>query len=83
VKSGQYSKWLVPVVIVLNVGFSVGLIIAMKNGMIEPTRLIDRWFDFTGTELIVMGGITGVKVGKDIFVGLFDALKEKYKKRNE
>lgn len=79
----KFSKWLVPVVILLNVGFSVGLILAMKNGMIEPTRLIDRWFDFTGTELIVMGGITGAKVTRDIFMKLFDMLKEKYKKRDE
>lgn len=78
----KFSKWLVPVVILLNVGFSVGLIIAMKNGMVEPTRLIDRWFDFTGTELVVMAGITVGKISKDIFMGLFDALKEKYKKRD-
>lgn len=31
-KKGQYSKWLIPIVIILNVGFSVGIVIAMKMG---------------------------------------------------
>lgn len=80
-KKGQYSKWLIPVVILLNVGFSIGIIIAMQKGMIEPTSLIDRWFDFTTVELLAMCGITVGKIGKDVLAGLFEVLKDKYKNK--
>lgn len=82
-KKGQYSKWLIPIVIVLNVGFSVGIVIAMKMGAEEPTTLVNRWFDWTTVEILVLFGIKAGKIGKDVLTGLFDVLKEKYNNRKD
>ncbi|MFA5424640.1 MAG: hypothetical protein WC374_12370 [Phycisphaerae bacterium] len=81
--NGRYSKWLVPVVIALNVLFSVTLMFFMKNGMAEPTTLIDRWFDFTTVELVAMAGITAGKMGKEVLAGFIEALKNKYTNKKE
>lgn len=70
---GRYSKWIVAIVILLNVGFSFGILWAMKNGAEEPTKLIDRWFDWTTVEL---AALTGIKV-TNIFKELIETLKNK------
>lgn len=82
-KKGQYSKWLIPIVIVLNIGFAVGIMIAMKSGADEPTTLVNRWFDWTTVEILVLFGIKAGKIGKDVLTGLFDVLKEKYNNRKD
>lgn len=77
---GEYSKGLVVLIVVLNVVFSAAVLVAMKFGAEEPTTLIERWFNWTGIEILVLFGIKIGKIGKDVFTELFDALKTKYGK---
>lgn len=82
-KKGQYSKWLVPIVILLNVLFAIGIVVAMKFGADEPTTLVNRWFDWTTVEILALFGIKAGKIGKDVLMELFATLKEKYKKKED
>jgi len=60
-KSGQYSKWLVALIIFLNVAFAAGVIVSMVKGASEPKTLITAWFGWTTVEL---GATTIIKVKK-------------------
>ena len=60
-KSGQYSKWLVALVIFLNVAFAAGVMWSMTQGAVEPKTLITAWFGWTTVEL---GATTYIKKKK-------------------
>ncbi len=64
-EKGQYSKWIVALVIFLNVAFAVGVLYAMQNGADEPSTLIKEWFKWTGLELGVTGGVKIAKIASD------------------
>jgi hypothetical protein len=53
----KYSKWIVAIVITLNVAFAIACFIWNWNGVEIPDELISSWFMFTGTELLAMAGI--------------------------
>ena len=55
----------------------------MKSGADEPTTLVNRWFDWTTVEILVLFGIKAGKIGKDVLMGLFDVLKDKYNNRKD
>ncbi len=58
----KFSKKIVALVILLNVGFTgVVLFIFLRIGS-EPTSLIVAWFAFTTGELWMLSGITKTKV---------------------
>lgn len=58
----RYSKFIVALVILLNVGFTgVVLYLFLRTGS-EPTVLIGCWFAFTTGELWMLAGITKTKV---------------------
>lgn len=53
----KFSKWIVSLVIILNIVFSaVVLYVFLKIGS-EPTTLIGCWFAFTTGELWFLSGI--------------------------
>jgi hypothetical protein len=62
VKKGQYSKWIILLVILLNVGFAFGVMWAMRGGASEPVTLIREWFKLTGIELSATAGIKFAKI---------------------
>ena len=61
-KKGQYSKWIILIVILLNVAFAFGVMRAMKGGADEPATLIKEWFRWTGVELTATAGIKFAKI---------------------
>jgi len=65
-KKGAYSKWLIAAVIVLNIGFAIGVMIAVKNGATEPETLINRWFDWTTAEIFAVSGVKITKIIKEL-----------------
>ena len=66
-KKGQYSKWLIALIVFLNVAFAFGVFWAMKGGADEPVTLIKEWFKWTTIEL---GASAGVKMTKVIVDGV-------------
>ena len=57
-----FSKWIVALIICLNLGFTVAILyIFMRIGS-EPTALIAAWFAFTTGELWMLAGIKKEKL---------------------
>ncbi len=62
-KKNRFSKLIVALVVMLNVGFSVAvLLVFWKTNGQEPTALIAAWFGFTTGELWMLSSITKTKV---------------------
>ncbi len=53
----KFSKFIVTLVILLNVGFTVAVLYAFLRVGSEPTTLIAAWFGFTTVELWALAGI--------------------------
>jgi len=53
----KFSKFIVTLVILLNVGFTVAVLYAFLRVGSEPTALISAWFGFTTVELWALAGI--------------------------
>jgi len=72
----QYSKLIVALVILLNVGFTgIVLYLFMRTGH-EPTALIAAWFAFTTGELWLLAGIRKKKMeGSESNAGSGDEYK--------
>ena len=59
----RFSKWIVALVILLNVGFTAAtLFVFWKTNGNEPTALITAWFAFTTGELWMLSGIRKAKI---------------------
>lgn len=58
----RYSKWVVALVILLNVGFTGAVLYLFLRTGSEPTTLIGCWFAFTTVELWSLSKITREKV---------------------
>lgn len=59
----RFSKWIVALVILLNVGFTAAtLFVFYKTNGNEPTALITAWFAFTTGELWMLSGIRKAKI---------------------
>lgn len=57
----QYSKFIVALVILLNVVFTGAILFLFLRVGSEPTTLIVAWFAFTTGELWLLAGITKKK----------------------
>ena len=57
----KYSKIIVAAVILLNVGFTAGVLYTFLRVGSEPTALIAAWFAFTTGELWMLAGIRKAK----------------------
>jgi len=58
----KYSKFIVALVIILNVIFTVAVLYVFYHVRVEPVALIAGWFAFTTGELWFLSGITKAKV---------------------
>lgn len=61
----RYSKWIVALVIMLNVAFTGAILFLFLRTGSEPSTLIGCWFGFTTVELWTLAGITREKVKID------------------
>lgn len=59
----KFSKFIVTVVILLNVGFTVAALYAFLRVGSEPSTLITAWFAFTTGELWALAAIKRKEVG--------------------
>ena len=60
----KFSKFIVTLVILLNVGFTVAVLYAFLRVGSEPTALISAWFGFTTIELWALAGIKKKEIEK-------------------
>lgn len=60
-KKTQFSKAIVTVVVLFNVGFTVAVLYVFLRTGSEPTALIAAWFAFTTAELWSLASITKKK----------------------
>lgn len=58
----KFSKMIVPLVIMLNVLFAVGVLYVFLQTSNEPTALVAGWFAFTTGELWMLSGIKKAEV---------------------
>lgn len=58
----KFSKWIVALVILLNVTFTGAVLYLCLKSSIVPDSLIVAWFAFTTGELWLLSGITREKV---------------------
>lgn len=61
-KKGHYSKFLVSLVILLNVIFAIAVLIVFWHTGAEPSALVAAWFAFTTGELWLLAAIKKAKV---------------------
>jgi len=64
-KKGRFSKFIVTLVILLNVAFTLGVFYLFLKVGSEPTTLIASWFSFTTVELWSLSKIKRDKVKED------------------
>lgn len=57
-KKTKFSKFIVTLVILLNVAFAIATFVTFWHVGSEPTVLVGAWFAFTGTELLSLASIT-------------------------
>lgn len=53
----RFSKWIVSLIVLLNVGFTVAVLYTFLRVGTEPVTLIGCWFAFTTGELWFLAGI--------------------------
>ncbi len=61
-KKGRFSKFIVILVILLNVAFTLGIFYLFLKVGSEPTTLIGSWFTFTTVELWSLAKIRRDKI---------------------
>ena len=61
-KKGRFSKFIVTLVILLNVVFTAAVLYVFLRVGSEPTVLIGSWFAFTTGELWMLAGIKKRKI---------------------
>lgn len=64
-KKNRFSKLIVTLIILLNTGFTIGVLYAFLRVGSEPTALIAAWFAFTTGELWLLAGIKKKKLNKE------------------
>jgi uncharacterized protein with PQ loop repeat len=64
-KKNVFSKVIVSLVILLNVIFTVGVLLIFMRTSSEPTSLVVAWFSFTTVELWSLAGIKKAKEKKE------------------
>lgn len=61
----KFSKWIVSLIILLNVFFSIGVLFVFFKVGSEPSMLIGAWFAFTTGELWMLASIKKKEVNLD------------------
>lgn len=65
-KKVQFNKKIVTLIVVMNILFTATIVFLYYKTGSEPSTLIERWFKFTGTELVALAGIKGVDTIKEM-----------------
>lgn len=63
-KKGSYSKFIVTLVVMLNVIFTAAVLYISLKGYNAPDSLIAAWFSFTTVELLSLAYIKNQKIKK-------------------
>ena len=63
-KKNHFSKLIVALIVLLNTGFTIGVLFVFFKVGSEPTALIAAWFAFTTGELWLFAGIKKKKIEK-------------------
>lgn len=61
----KFSKMIVILVIMLNILFTIGVLLVVNNTGVEPTVLVGSWFTFTTGELWILSSIRKKKINKE------------------
>jgi hypothetical protein len=63
----RFSKWIVGLIVLLNIGFTIAVLFIFLRVGTEPVMLTGCWFAFTTGELWLIASIkkTKVKAGRD------------------
>lgn len=62
----KFNKKIVSLIIWMNIIFTIVIMYLFYRTGSEPAILIERWYRFTGTELIALAGIKGVDTVKEM-----------------
>lgn len=65
-KKVQFNKKIVTLIVIMNILFTATIVSLYYKTGSEPSTLIERWFKFTGTELVALAGIKGVDTIKEM-----------------
>ncbi|MDU5080212.1 hypothetical protein [uncultured Tissierella sp.] len=65
-KKLQFNKKIVMIIVVMNILFTATIVFLYYKTGSEPSTLIERWFKFTGTELVALAGIKSFDTIKEI-----------------
>ena len=61
----DFSKLIVTLIVLLNTGFTIGVLLVFWKVHSEPTVLIGAWFAFTTGELWLLAGIKKNKIKRE------------------
>lgn len=64
-KKNQYSKFIVTLIILINIAFTTAVLWIFSKTASEPTVLIGAWFGFTTVELWQLANIKKKKIEKE------------------
>lgn len=65
-KKVQFNKKIVALIVIMNILFTATIVFLYYRTGSEPSTLIDKWFKFTGTELVALAGIKGIDTIKEM-----------------
>lgn len=65
-KKLQFNKKIVALIVIMNILFTATIVFLYYRTGSEPSTLIERWFKFTGTELVALAGIKGIDTIKEM-----------------
>lgn len=65
-RSNVFSKLVVILVIIMNIGFTLAVLCITREGHNVPDSLIAAWFSFSTGELWILSGIKKHKIKNDI-----------------
>lgn len=61
----KFSKMVVILIILLNILFTIGVLIVFSKTSCEPTALVAAWFSFTTGELFALSSIKKKEIKKE------------------
>jgi len=64
-KKGEFSKFIITLVIIMNIIFTAAVLYVFLQVGNEPITLIGAWFGFTTGELWMLSSIKKIKVNKE------------------
>lgn len=66
VSKNEYSKFIISTIVLMNIVFTIAVLICFLRTGTEPTALIGAWFSFTTVELWSLSKIKRKKIDKEI-----------------